>query len=129
MPYHLTSESQYFQLMFFDAVTPQDLIVLADHIGALEQGLLVAPNRLTDLSQVAAPALTYADMPAFVERRKAQRLANSVKSAIVASEPVQFGFARMFQTLNDHPQIEIALFATLAEAEARLAMPGMSGAP
>jgi hypothetical protein len=46
-----------------------------------------------------------------------------VKSAIVAPMPVQVGFARMFQILNDHPQIEVQLFATLAEAEAWLVSP------
>lgn len=33
------------------------------------------------------------------------------------------GFARMFQILNDHPQIEIRIFPAIAEAEAWLAEP------
>ena len=39
-----------------------------------------------------------------------QRLANPIKTAILASNLVQFGFARMFQALNDHPQIVVAIF-------------------
>jgi hypothetical protein len=37
--------------------------------------------------------------------------------------PMHVGFARMFQILFDHPQIEVQLFATPAEAEAWLANP------
>jgi hypothetical protein len=57
-------------------------------------------------------------MLTYIERRRTQRFANSIKSAVVASRPVQVGFARMYQTLNTNPQVEIQIFAALAEAEA-----------
>jgi len=44
------------------------------------------------------------------------RLKNYIKSAIVANNPSQFGFARMFQTLNDNPQIEIRIFPAAESA-------------
>ena len=112
-----------FRLVFFDDITSRDLFSLIDAIVAIERGRLVVPNRLTDLSQIAEALVTFTDMLAFVERPKVHRLANSVKSAIVASRPVQVGFARMFQMLNDHPQIEIELFDTVEVAEAWLATP------
>jgi hypothetical protein len=120
MPYHLTRESTHLRLVFFDDMTSQDLRSLGHAIGALEDAAAVSLNRLTDLSQISWAAATYADMLDFAERRKAQRLANPVKSAIVAPRPVQVGFARMFQMLMNHPQIEVQLFETLEEAEAWL---------
>jgi hypothetical protein len=122
MPYHITKEPDLLRVVFFDNLTPQDLLSLADAIAAIEQAQPVALNRLADLTQVSGPELTYAAMLAFVERRKAQRLANPVKSAIVAPTPVHVGFARMFQILNDHPQIEVEVFATVEAAEAWLAV-------
>ena len=121
MPYQITEEAAFFRVVFFDDMTGHDLQSLADALAAIEDALPVAPNRLTDLSQVSGRDLTYADMLAYVERRTAQRLANAVKCAIVAPRPVQLGFARMFQILSEHPQMEVALFATLEEAEAWLA--------
>jgi hypothetical protein len=123
MPYQIIQEPDLLRLVFFDAITPQDLRVLADDIAVIEHALPVTPHRLTDLSQVSMTELSYPDVLAFVERRKAERLRNSVKSALVAPLPVQVGFARMFQILNDHPQIEVQLFETLAEAEAWLMSP------
>jgi hypothetical protein len=123
MPYQIIQEPAFFRLVFFGEITPQDLQSLATELAAFERGLPMALNRLTDVSQVSGAELTYADMLDFVERRKAQRLKNAVKSAVVAPMPVQVGFARMFQIVNDHPQIEVQVFATLAEAEAWLVNP------
>ena len=39
-----------------------------------------------------------------------------IRSALVASKPVQFGFARMFQMLNDNPRVQIRIFGSLEEA-------------
>jgi hypothetical protein len=121
VPFQLTAETALFRLVFIDDITSRDLTSLAGAIAALERTRSVAPNRLTDLSQVVEPHLTYAAMLDFVACRKAQQLPNRVKSAIVAPQPVQYGFARMFQILNDHPLITIQIFPTLAEAEAWVA--------
>jgi hypothetical protein len=123
MPFELTSKPHCFLVVFFDPLTRHDLQAAADAIAAIEDTLPLTPHRLTDLSQVSETDLTYANMLAFVERRLARGLANPIKSAIIASRPVQIGFARMFQILNDHPQIEVQVFRTLAEAEAWLATP------
>ncbi|MGH8187499.1 MAG: hypothetical protein ACREUC_13145 [Steroidobacteraceae bacterium] len=50
------------------------------------------------------------------DTRTRRPLATPVKSALIALRPVHFGFARMFQTLNTNPQIEVRIFATIEEA-------------
>jgi hypothetical protein len=40
-----------------------------------------------------------------------------IRSALVANRPVQFGFARMFEMLNDNPRIQIRIFGNLEEAQ------------
>jgi hypothetical protein len=123
MPFQFISEPYFFLVVFFDPLTRFDLQDAADKITATEATLPLTPHRLTDLSHVSETDLTYADMLTFVERRRTRRLVNPIKSAIVASRPLQVGFARMFQILNDHPQIEVQVFDTLAEAETWLASP------
>jgi hypothetical protein len=78
------------------------------------------PHRLTDLRALTRPYPTDPAVRALAERRKAQTLANAVKSAIVAPQPIHLGFARMFQILNEHPQIAIEIFSTGQAAEAWL---------
>jgi hypothetical protein len=123
MPYRIIREASFFRVVFFDEMTRHDFRSLAGEVAALEDALPVALNRLTDLSHVSGSEMTYADMHDYVERRKAQRLKNSVKAAIVAPMPMHVGFARMFQILLEHPQIEVVVFATLEEAEAWLTSP------
>jgi hypothetical protein len=120
MPYTITIEPAFMRIVFNEGITNQELQALADAVLAVENASAIVPHRLTDLSAVAAPQLTYRGVRALVERRKALLLANPVKSALVAPHPIQYGFARMFQTLNDHPQITIEIFATVEAAEAWL---------
>jgi hypothetical protein len=54
--------------------------------------------------------LDFPKMEAVASRRRKAPLKNKVKSAIVAPRLDQFGFARMFATLNDNPNIEIQIF-------------------
>jgi len=42
----------------------------------------------------------------------------------VASKPAQFGYARMYQTLNENPNIELELFINREKAMAWLALVG-----
>jgi hypothetical protein len=54
-----------------------------------------------------------------------------VRTALVAVTPVQLGIARMFQTLNDHPLIELRVFSDREAAVAWLeeldSVPGPNG--
>jgi hypothetical protein len=120
MPYSITMEPTFLRIVLRGAVTNQDLQALADALVTIEMSSAVTPHRLTDLSAVTEPQLTYPAVRAWAERRKAQMLANPVKSALVAPRPILLGFARMFQTLNEHPQITIEIFATVESAEAWL---------
>jgi hypothetical protein len=43
-----------------------------------------------------------------------------VKSAIVAATPVQVGYARMLQMMNDHPGVTVEIFDDLPAAIAWL---------
>lgn len=107
--------------MFFGVSTRQDIQSLVNDFATIEQQSGVIPNRLIDLRQVADMDISYGDILGYAEAWKARTLANPFKCAIVASLPVHMGFARMYQTLQNHPQIEVQIFPTAALAEAWLA--------
>jgi hypothetical protein len=50
------------------------------------------------------------------ERTRSRPLAAPVLSAIVVSQPVQLGYARMFQTLNEHPRVTMRIFEDVVAA-------------
>jgi hypothetical protein len=120
MPYTITMESAFLRIVFSGAVTDRELLLVADDLVAIERRSAITPHRLSDLSAMIEPYLTYPAIRALAERRKAQPIANPIKSALVAPRPIQLGLARMFQTLNEHPQIAIEIFSTVEAAEAWL---------
>jgi len=87
-----------------------DLLIHGKKIDALESKLPVAPHRLADLSAGAVGDLDVVEMNTYAATRRAAKLKNPVKSAIIAADAVQFDFARMFQTLNTNPDIRIEIF-------------------
>jgi hypothetical protein len=120
MPYILNMEPTFLRIVLHGALTYQDLHALADDLAAIDMQQAVAPHRLIDMRAVIAPYLTYPDVQAYTARRQAYPLVNAVKLAIVAPRPIHLGFARMYQNLNQRPQMVIETFATLADAEAWL---------
>lgn len=103
---------------FTGRLVSQDLRIAAKEVAVLEQELPVSPNRLTDISTVEAIDLDFQEMEAFAEIRRRVELKNDIRSAIVVADSLQVGFARMFQTLNDHPRIKIRIFNNREEATA-----------
>ena len=80
-------------------------------------------DQLIDLTDVTQDDLTGANIEqtAYQHRR---RLQNPVRLAFAAPNLLDYGMVRMFQILNEHPDVHIGVFHTLAEAEAWLASGG-----
>jgi hypothetical protein len=56
-------------------------------------------------------AIGYPEISALAAKRRQLRFPNPLKSAIIARNPQHLGYARMFQILNDNPQITIRIFS------------------
>ena len=120
MPITTEYNGEFITAQMSGVVTVADLLALAEKVDALEAQLPVTPHRIADLSGGAVSDFNFVELSVFAAKRRAARLKNPVKSAIVAGDAVQFGFARMFQTLNDHPDIRIEVFQSEAPALAWL---------
>ena len=110
MSYEIKLASGLLRFTVWGVLTLGELLAAAKQTQAIEATEAVTPHRLTDLSAVDDFDLTFSKMEDFASIRRAARLKNNVRSAIVAPSQVQLGFARMFQTLNDNPQIEVRIF-------------------
>ena len=120
MAYLMALESGILRFTLSGAVTPQDLLDAMREADEIEKGLDPVPNRITTAAGVIDIQIGYKEVRAFAWHRRDIRFPNVFRSAIVVSSPVQQGLARMFQTLNDNPQIVIQIFDDEAAALAWL---------
>lgn len=116
MPFEILEQDGYFQLRLFGVVVEEDLLragVLVQEIEARPGG---AQNRITDLTSVDEIVIGFPEVLAAAQRRTAAPLVSHIKSAFIARQPIHVGYARMFQTLNENPNIELRVVETLEEA-------------
>jgi hypothetical protein len=121
MPVEVGMSGPYILVRLWGTLTKDDLKTLADRSLALEAAAPVPPSRMTDMTGVTSLQIAYPEINALAELRRAVPLAAPIHVAIVVGNDVQYGMARMFQTLNDHPQVTLEIFRERAAALAWLA--------
>lgn len=104
-------------LNIFGTLTDLDLHAIAEWTEQAERETPTVPSRIVDMTQVERMEVGFQEIWSLAHRRMDVSLANAVRTAIVTQTPVQRGMARMFQTLNSHPQISIQLFEGIDAAE------------
>lgn len=116
MPFEISDEGNFHSARLFGILDRADLNALTKEVERLEdEGLL--RDRLTDLTALDRIDVGFEEVFALALQRAERRVSAPIRSALVANRPVQFGFARMFQMLNDNPRIQIRIFGSLEEAQ------------
>ena len=116
MPFEIRDEGNYHSARLFGVLDRADLNAMTTEVERLEDaGVLI--DRITDLTSLERIDVGFEEVFAVAQRRAERKVTAPIKSALVANRPVQFGFARMFQMLNDNPRIQIRIFGNLQEAE------------
>jgi hypothetical protein len=110
MAYRLSYDGPLLLIHLSGTLTRSDLEAIGDDVLALEQGGTNAPPRLTDLREITDAAIGYAEMSQLADRSRTRPLATRVRSALLVAQPLQLGFARMFQILNEHPNVTMQIF-------------------
>jgi len=123
MSYALRMEAGTLLVEFTGTFTNQDLARGAIDVAELEESSATVPHRIADFRPVDRLEIDFDGVLALVETRRRMRFKNPFKTAIIAPDVAHYGFARMYQTLNDHPQIVIAIFGEEAEAVKWLGLP------
>lgn len=125
MPYLLDTATRVIRLTLTGHLSLDELRDLMQELRTFEQTCPRVPHRLTDLTGLEDSSLTMDQMRQLVAVRLEDAFPNRFRSAIVAPQQFQFGYARMFQTLNTHPDIRVGVFTTVSEAMAWLQSPGV----
>lgn len=105
------------RVTFSGEVIPADIIAIGEKAGAFDRGCAVILDRLIDTSAMTGGPVGYREVSDFVANRRRVTFPNSYKCAVVATTDLQRGFARMVQTLLDHPQIKLEIFSDVKSAE------------
>ena len=121
MPYDVRAVGDLFKLRFHGTIDSEDLQKSLEEIEGIEAVYEITPDRITDLSESDAASWSFFVIEELAQRRRTAQLKNMVKSAIYAPTDLHYGYSRMFQMLNDNPQIDVEVFRDLAAAETWLA--------
>jgi hypothetical protein len=121
MAYEILQRDGVIRIRFLNDVVPADLQTLGAVMDRIDDELPSDPNRLVDLADTQGEQIDFSRIVAFADLRKERRLRNAIRVAMVARAPLQFGVARMFQSLFRNPQMELRVFRELAAAEAWVA--------
>src|SRR5436190_9079113 len=116
MPFELTTPGAILMARVFGEFTAPELNHLAAEAEIAEASHPVSLDRITDLTAVERFEVGFREIYYFAIRRSVQRFSRVVKSAIVVQEPVQLGIARVYEALNENPQIQIRILRSVAEA-------------
>lgn len=120
MPITTKYDGEFIVTRMSGCISLPDLLAYASEVAAIEIRLPVTPHRLAHLTSGTVGDVNFIDLHTFATTRQAVPPRNPVKSAIIAGDAVQYGFARMFQTLSEHPDIRVEIFQSEAPALAWL---------
>jgi hypothetical protein len=123
MPINFQLREGFIEVDFYGKVTLLDLRQAMSAIIDAESRLAVTPDRITYLSDADFSEFSSMHVVAAAESRRAAPLKNKIKSAIVATQPEQFGLARMFMSLNQNPDTSTMIFKDVTSAHQWLGRP------
>jgi hypothetical protein len=124
MPYRLSLQDDLIRLELYDTFSREDFYAIIAEIEAIEEAATRTPNRIIDVTATVGGIPAFADFLDVSTRRRSASLKNPIRSGVVARDAVHYGYARMFQSLINHPQIEVRIFGSEAEALDWLVGPG-----
>lgn len=116
MGYLLDKSESIWKVVFDGTLVPDVLHELAVEVETYERTERSVPNRLLDLRKVDKLDVTSSELIQFATLHRTTRMPSGFKSAYLASNSLQFGFARMVQSLLTNPQNEVRVFRDEEEA-------------
>jgi len=125
MSFEIRTDLPVIEVRIFGTFTNDDLEHIAIEARRIECTESPVRHRLTDTREVTKLECDFRGISAFADDRRRCAFGNAFKSAIIAPDVAHYGFARMFQTLNDHPKISIAIFPDEETARTWLAADGV----
>lgn len=116
MPFEIHDQGPFLSARLFGVLDLRDLNALIEEVERIESEAPAPKDRITDLTALDRIDVGFEEVFAVAHRRAQRQVTAPIRSALIAVQPVHFGFARMFQMLNDNPRIQMRIFPSLGEA-------------
>lgn len=116
MSYELIDKSSYIHIRFFDILESKDFSNLFVDFKKYENTNRIMPHRISTLCDITDCIIQFSKMVPIADSRGLQFLSSKIKSAIVASRPMDIAVANTIKSLNSNPQIDIEIFMEFSEA-------------
>jgi hypothetical protein len=124
MGVEIANDSGILRITFSGAITADDLATVVREVIVREGNSPASPNRLVDFGASGTVAVSFEHIATVASVRRQVALHNPIRTAIVVHNASQRGYARMFQTVNDHPLVTVQIFESHDEAEQWVGVPG-----
>jgi hypothetical protein len=110
MPYSIDTTKSFIQVRYTGTIDNNDIQnVLQESLKAYDQNLHLF-NRIEDMRNLRGIRLGFSELLDFTQNLRAIQLPQPVKTAILTANPLQYGMARMFQSILEHSQMKIQIF-------------------
>ena len=96
--------------IFPDVLTVHDIYPLAKEMDIIDNEYSIMPNRLVNLQPIKYFNGDFNSVLDLANIRIAKKFPNQFKLALLVANDLQLGFARMFHTLSDNPQITMEIY-------------------
>jgi len=110
MPFDYKIEDSYVSVGLYGVVTVSDLYEMAQRYREFELEKGLVPSRIVDLSRAEEIQINFAQCDNYAAMVRTAKWKNKAKAAIVATNQLHFGLARMFQTMAENSQVEVGIF-------------------
>ena len=101
---------------FPETISNSDFRLINEEINLIEEKYSVVPNFIVDIRNVKTLKGDYHSIQKLAAQRRDKKFSNNILEAILVANDFQMGFARMYQTFNDNPQLTIQIFKDEAKA-------------
>jgi hypothetical protein len=116
MSYSIQINPDYTRVIYTGTLNNKDIQgVLKDSL-TQDGNKLKLINRIEDMRELHGIKIGFDELMDFTENLRTIQLPHGVKTAILTGNSLQYGIARMFQTILEHPQMEIKVFSHEEEA-------------
>ena len=103
-------------VIFPEILSDKDFRLINEEIENIEKQYSAVPNFIVNLKNVDTFTGDYRSIQKLAVQREEKKFPNTILEAIVVSNDFQLGFARMYQTFNNNPQVTIKIFKDEAKA-------------
>ncbi len=116
MPIRIEILPEYVHVTWYGSLANDDLALLGTEMPKLGIQLGKVPNVLHTFDEVTGIGMQFEAMHSHGRHLGRIKLPNRSRTASVCSNPLSFGMARMMQSLNHNPDLQMEVFSTMEEA-------------